>query len=438
MRKEKLIIAFELNIQYRNLVGSGLLKTLAKEFSSITVLSNNDNIIKDDTLPSNVKIIPIRKYRFRKIGQALWWTSRYQNAINTKNNPIHRKKWLKGLSSIWYVKFLHKILQSNSKKILEISAKLNFLINIKKWKKLDKFDLFLSINSIWQYYDALIGLYFQKKKKPWVVLVTSWDNPTSKGEFVFNPHKVIVWGQQNYIESIKYLGLPESTLINIAPPHFAILKMVSNTDGFDEKKHIFYIGVTEKNYTWEIDLVRLLFRLTINQPELINQKILLRPHPNDKYNWWKEFDSHKNLILDSEVDINQEFVYSTDGKNLEQFYKNIKNSSCIISYQSTVCIEAGLLKIPVLIPMFKPGDSLEKKMPHDEWPHMKYVLDNIPEEYLIKSEEQLLEMIRKCKNGKISKESINKFYNVCLNIANIEQDIFSLYKKELRYILNEQ
>ncbi|MBU1145320.1 MAG: hypothetical protein KJ971_05640 [Firmicutes bacterium] len=436
MEKKKIVISFDFNIQYRNLVGSGLLDYLSSGFSSILLLSNNDIFLECPNLPANVSVKSIGKFRFRKLRQLLFFAARYQNAINTNDNAIHRKKWMAGYSTMKFVGITRKLFGDKSKNILMKLCQMDFILNKRRWVEFDDYDLYLSSTYIWQYYDAMVGLYFQKIGKPWVAHVTSWDNPSSKGEFVFNPDKLIVWGEQNYEESIKYLRLPFDRLIKIAPPHFAILKTVKGIEIIEnESKYIYYIGVTKNNYTWEAELVRQLLNWISSKPELKGLKVLFRPHPNDRNNWWSDLLKNENLILDDEVDISKIFVYSTDEKNLFKFYKKIKNSVCVISYQSTVCLEAGLLNVPVLMPMFKPGDPNEKNMPHDGWPHMQHMIKNMPQEYLSRSESEMLNMIIGCYNGRIEKEIRNQFYQTCSHIANIESNIFEKYVSEINKIL---
>ena len=279
-----------------------------------------------------------------------------------------------------------------------------------------------------------------KKNIPWIAQITSWDNPVAKGEFIFEPDKVIVWGKQNYDEAIKYLKLPKRKIVQIPPPHFNAINHIncSDNDTIIMDKYIYYLGVTHNNYPCEYELVELILKWTEKIDTFNNIKVLIRPHPKDQNNWWEKLLTHPNAILDDETVIESRTVYNTDLKSLVHFYKKIKNSLCVISYKSTTMVESGLLKVPILTPYFDLGKNKLKKIPVDIYYHLKYIFENMPKEYWIESKEQLLEMVRKCNNGEIGEESINNFYNVCLDIANIEQDIFPLYKKELEKILDEQ
>jgi hypothetical protein len=430
-----LLISCDLSIQYRNLVGSGLLNYLSNSFSSITLVYNHYVIKETGILPSNVKLVQLNKYSFQKIRTIIYRAAHLYKAKSEPNKRLVHERIIKGYGGIRHISIVSTLFGKYCKKLLLLLVKVDIQLNSRKFKKLGKFDLYFSTSFLWQSYDVLLGLYAQKVGKPWIVQVTSWDNPSVKGDFIFIPDRVIVWGTQNYQEAIKYMKLRKERLVIIPPPHFNIIKNLNKKSiGPNQRKYIYYLGVTKSNYHWESELLSLLLSYIEKYNDLKDIFILFRPHPNDRNIWWNEFLSHPNFKLDYEVTnrTSNHTVFNLDFTSLSNFYENIRKSICVITYKSTTTLESGLLKKPVLMPYFVPGKERPKEMPQDKYPHLDNILRNMPKAYFLRSEEQLLEMIYNCKNGKISNEIINNFYNTCRDIADIEKNIFQNYAEVLK------
>jgi hypothetical protein len=436
---KKILVSLELPIQYRNFVGSGLIDYLAIHFYSITIICNPDIHQQKFILPENVNIIPLKNFRFRKLRIALYKAAQYNQIIESDTNYIHKAKWVRGYKNKWLIKLLQKLLSRNLKRVIIFLSNIDFLINYQRWNKIRNYDIYISSTYIWQYYDILVGLYCKKRKIPWVGQITSWDNPTSKGKFIFQPDKIIVWGNQNRNEASKYLEFNTDNIIEIPPPQFELLKRVKRMPLFECKMYLYFLGTSKDNYYWEKELIELILSYTEKYEDLKDLIILLRPHPNDKDNWWKRFLNHPNLELDNEVQSRniETGVFTTDYQHQVEFYKKIKQSIGIITYFSTTVIEAGLLEIPALIPYFVPFQKRPQKMFGDEYPHLSFLKEHIPNDFILYSDEQLVSSLIKLANGKITKSQSKEMYEVCCYTANIKKPIFQSYHNEFINITQE-
>ena len=427
---KKILIGIDLPIQFRNFIGSGLITYLANFFHTITIFSNPTNQGKNTELPENVNIIYSKRFRFRVIRIALYKAVQYDQILHIDDNYIHKTKWEEGYKNEWLIKIIQKVLSGKIKQIIIMLSNVDFLLNRKWWKIIDDYDLYISSTYIWQNYDVLVGLYCQKKHIPWLSQITSWDNPTTKGKFVFKPDKIIVWGRQNTNESVKYLDFSFDKIKEIPPPHLELLRIVKDTP-IDNKneKYIYYLGTSKRHYYWEKELIEFLLLCTDEFEELKDLIILLRPHPNDNDNWWEKLLVHPNLKLDNEVHTRNvpTGVYTTDCENLKAFYKKIKQSSGIITYLSTTSIEAGLLGIPVFLPYFVPNQKRPEKMPLDGYPHLKYLRTKMPNDYIIDSEKKMINALIGSANGTTNQNNLDQMYEVCSYTANIENNIFQQY-----------
>ena len=118
-----------------------------------------------------------------------------------------------------------------------------------------------------------------------MIIINSWDNPSTKRAVANNPDILLVWGDQTKQHALKYLKMEESSVKIFGAPQFDkyFRKSHVTRPQFESinsikknQKIILYAGSSKK--TKEIDHLRYLDNL-ISKYALKNITILYRPHP---------------------------------------------------------------------------------------------------------------------------------------------------------------
>lgn len=207
-----------------------------------------------------------------------------------------------------------------------------------------------------------LALLTKDKNIPFVVLMNSWDNPSTKAMIIKPPDWLVVWGEQTKQHSVDFLGMkPERVKIFGAAQFEVYRQPPSETrDEFcrsfgvsPDKKLILYAGSSKS--VNEMKHLKLLDK-AVEKGELKNCHIIFRPHP------WRtpaenEPDFYDILWKNVSMDITMKDSYNSPkhqvkGKvNLTSYMDthNILNAiDMLISNMSTILIEAALHGKPIL------------------------------------------------------------------------------------------
>ena len=199
------------------------------------------------------------------------------------------------------------------------------------------------------------------KKIPLVVIMNSWDNPSTKNAMSGIPDWLLVWGKQTKNHAIRFCKMPDKHVIKFGAAQFDIYNKVSkvskkdfnNSYGFLEKDFILLYAGSSKG-TDEIKQLNLLEN-AINQGILKNIKVIYRPHPwgQGGRNGSKIIDiKWKNILFDKSM-----IGYLTQLKkgdtskflsNYDYTHDILSHVDAVISPLSTILIEAAIHGKPSL------------------------------------------------------------------------------------------
>lgn len=214
----------------------------------------------------------------------------------------------------------------------------------------------------------------KKHRIPFVVLMNSWDNPTSKAMLTGHPDRLVVWGEFSKKYAMQYLRIREEAIECFGAAQFQIYRQPP-AETIEEIKHRFGVPLDKKIILYagaskgahETQYLRMLEE-GIERGHLPDCHVLYRPHP-----WrgglaegetsffdlqWKHvtMDPHmEEYYRQQAVNETREF-YMTDYRVTHRLLHMVEG---VISPLSTILLEATILGKPVL--MFFPSKDLFQK-----------------------------------------------------------------------------
>ncbi len=202
----------------------------------------------------------------------------------------------------------------------------------------------------------------KKKNIPFIALMNSWDNPSTKAMALDLPEWLVVWGEQSKNHAVQFLGMdPKQVKILGAaqfdvyrtPPEKSREEICASMEIDPNKKLILYAGsskcVNEIKHLQELDQL-------IVEGKIPNAHVIFRPHP------WRDpapneadfFDiPWKNVSMDPSM---REFYSKPSAKeevkvNLVSYnatHNILSAVDLVMSNMSTLMLEAALHGKPTL------------------------------------------------------------------------------------------
>ena len=245
----------------------------------------------------------------------------------------------------------------------------NFLItknpnkNLIKILSEEKPDLLIHPSILQGSYIDDVVFYGDKIKKPVLIIMNSWDNPTTKRSVVNKNYYLLVWGPQTKKHALQYMGLKEDRVIQFGSAQFDIYNSEESEDwksqrklyGFDKNsKTILYAGSSK--YSDEFSHMKIIDDAII-KGDLPKINVIYRPHPwggcGYKGYRFKEY-KFKNVKFDLNM---KEYIFRDFDKVKTKFLPRleftrdlIQSVDFVISPLSTILLEAMMLgKIPICL-----------------------------------------------------------------------------------------
>lgn len=140
-----------------------------------------------------------------------------------------------------------------------------------------------------------------------VCLISSWDNPTTKGPFFFHPDKLIVWNDILKQELQTYHDVPEEDIYVAGIPQFDIYlrrQEFRTREDFcrrwkldPAKKLITYTTGTVGSVPFDHEIVQILYESQVQGAFNFPTQLLARLHPKDDPAIYKRFEGLPGLVL---------------------------------------------------------------------------------------------------------------------------------------------
>jgi len=190
---------------------------------------------------------------------------------------------------------------------------------------------------------------------PFVMIMNSWDNPSTKRAMIGNPDWLLVWGDQTNRHAREFAGMPASRTLRFGAAQFDLYSRPAEMDRQeflelhdlpDDCKVLLYAGSSKE--TAEIDHLKVLDD-AIEQGRYGKLKVIYRPHPwggggrgGDKlldHPW-------KNIRIESSMRRYLELVRRDSSVMSYPDYKHthnvLSNVDMLISPLSTIIVEAAM------------------------------------------------------------------------------------------------
>lgn len=214
---------------------------------------------------------------------------------------------------------------------------------------------------------------------PLLVIMNSWDNPSTKQAMVGEPDLLLVWGEQTRRHAIEYARMSPSRVLSFGSAQFDLFRNPARLDRAtflrqnklpDDRPVVMYAGSSKG--TREIEHLRVLDD-AIERGELPKSTILYRPHP-----WGGGGEGGENLLQEhwnnvaiesSMVSYLRDVAAGNTRKYLSDYrdtHDTLTHIDALISPLSTIIIEAAMHGKPTLafMPIDDSAEHLEADAAH--------------------------------------------------------------------------
>lgn len=209
----------------------------------------------------------------------------------------------------------------------------------------------------------------RRRKLPHVLVMNSWDNPSSKQAVVGHPDLLLVWGKQTEEHALRYMNMPLDRIRRFGAAQFEVYREPPRLDraafcaahDIDPAKRILLYAGSSKE-TDEFSHLKAIEGM-IEEGRLPDMVLLYRPHPwgNGGQDGYRMIDEPwRHVRLERSM---RGYLEQVKAGNLEKSlpdYRETRDLLChidaLVSPLSTIIVEAARLGHPVLC--FLPEDEL--------------------------------------------------------------------------------
>ncbi len=203
---------------------------------------------------------------------------------------------------------------------------------------------------------ADLALYSKRSGTPFLVLMNSWDNPSTKSMVVDHPDVLAVWGEQTKQHAIEFMGTPEEKIHILGAAQFEVYRQkptvsreqLCRSFGIDPSVHLIVYAGSSKSVN-EIKHLRLL-EDAIEHSGLENCFVIFRPHPwrapsPDEPDFFDIPWRHVGMDPAMRAFYNNSKADQPNKINLTDYmdtHNLLSAADCLISNVSTIMLEAAL------------------------------------------------------------------------------------------------
>jgi hypothetical protein len=378
MKKKKALVFIDHDLIIRHFIKSGAFHELEKSFD-VTYIFNIDETTEKKWIFTDID--SLRLPRVLRTGitrqrmgswHKLFAASVLRNQRGTENYRP-RKRLMAEISGKWHTEYyallsMPGVFPLFRRRFLAQQGMYQPLVDL---IRAEKPDVVIHPSVLAGYFVNELPFICKAMNIPLVMLMNSWDNPSTKALGTSQPDKLVVWGEQTRQHAIKYMRMPESDVLAFGAAQFQVYREpVKETDA--ELRAMFHVpeGVPILLYggaskgAHESRYLKLLDHL-IETGAIPHCHVIYRPHP-----WRGELGEGETGFFDLEcrhisMDPFMESYYrraTTTGQfGIEMADYTITRKllhlvSAVISPLSTILLEATILGKPVL--MFFPQEDM--------------------------------------------------------------------------------
>lgn len=199
------------------------------------------------------------------------------------------------------------------------------------------------------------------RKIPFVVVMNSWDNPSTKRAVVGNPDWLLVWGPQTHDHAVRFTGIEGDRVVSFGAAQFDVFRDRPRVDraqfcaahGIDSSRRIVLFAGSNA-LTDEFGVVQTLDQ-AVDDGRLPNVTIVYRPHPwGNAGQGGVRFANgvFKNVVIDrtmlpyiDRVAAGIKGIYLPDYRDTHDLLSAV---DVVASPMSTILLEAALHAKPVV------------------------------------------------------------------------------------------
>ncbi|MDP2676863.1 MAG: hypothetical protein Q8O83_04225 [bacterium] len=237
-------------------------------------------------------------------------------------------------------------------------------------------------------FEAELVLSAKKMSLPTAAIYMSFDNPFNQGKFLRKTNYITAWSADMKQDTEKFLGYPDHAIFVTGCVRFdhyiqnerenALRSrndflLSKNLD--PNKKTIMHATSTPRAFPWRKEFIDEFMRLKKNGELIGDPNILIRIHPVDILEPYKEYlgmpgvcieKAGKEIISDSKAPT-KKIKTEMDGEDRKNLTETMKYSDVVVNCFSTTTLEASIFNTPIVSIVFPKGAevALEYETPKE-------------------------------------------------------------------------
>jgi len=204
-------------------------------------------------------------------------------------------------------------------------------------------------------------------------LINSWDKITSRCMVRLLPDKLLVNNHIIKKEAIQFVDIDSTNIEVVGVPHYDLYlnkksdrKEFAKKLGFSpEKKLVIFAPWGKERSDADKDIIKIIYRILKQDLVSLNAQLLVRFPPNDEVELGEEF-LNKNIIYQKpgrKFSKERGVDWDMSFEDLNELMNTLYHSSLVISFTSSIAIDAALFDKPIINVKFdtRPFDPSNRK-----------------------------------------------------------------------------
>ncbi len=402
---------------FRDLFRSPLLTHLLKQEGTELILASifNPDVLRSEISHPRLKVVALRQRKASLINRWLHSMARDVYTIEHPVGSFAQRRWTVAetnssetslrwrllLARVW------RVIGLNSQRLIRIGERFGSDPGFGKLLDDDRPDAVIYSYMIPAGFECLKEA--RRRQIPLILMVASWDNPTSKGPLTVVPDYSIVWSEQMRDEMKEYHGLPPDRMEiagvlyfeNYFHPERLLGRGESCRDlGIPEDRKIIHFATGDSAImNCNQEFIRILHRILESGQLSMPSHLLVRVSPKDKFELYREFEGLPNLTVQypsgrGEVYGGHKWI-PDPGEELERA-STIRNSDVILSVSSSMVLDASCFDVPTINLAYDAGMPAAKWESVDRFYLYTHALPVLEEEatLVVKNDDELVAALK--------------------------------------------
>jgi CDP-glycerol glycerophosphotransferase (TagB/SpsB family) len=227
----------------------------------------------------------------------------------------------------------------------------------------------------------------QARRIPTLCVVFSWDNLQTHDFLPSRPDWLAVWNEAMVEEAMALHGYRREAIHIIGAPHFDLYRdpatfcsreSFCRALGLDPARRIVLVAACDNEIADNTFMLRLLKQARADGALPADAQILVRPHPMDPTRDFDPYRTDPAFVFDRRPRWSGSLRWNPGRDEMVQLANTLRHSDVVLSFMSTITIEAAILDRPIINVEFstsQPELYQQRLVRHASPKHYRYILE---------------------------------------------------------------